>query len=338
MKSPLVFGDHSVAPGTRQTVSLPVASLYTHTPLMMTFEVINGREDGPCLFVSAAIHGDELNGVEIIRRLLKKKELARLKGALIAVPVVNLFGFLNQSRYLPDRRDLNRAFPGSRTGSLASQLARLFSDEIVEKSTYGIDLHTGSNYRANLPQIRAQLDDPETSRIAKVFGAPVMVNSNLRDGSLRQSVLEHEIPMLLYESGEALRLDDISIRVGINGIMRVMREIGMLPQRPRSKPSYDSFLARTSRWVRAPMSGMFRSKLKLGGIVKEGDRIGWVSDPFGTEDNVIHAPVDGLIIGMLHNPLVHRGDAVIHLACSDDLEIAEGVLESFEDDYSVNNE
>jgi predicted deacylase len=338
MKSPLVFGDQSVASGTRQTVSLPVARLYTHTPLTMTFEVINGREDGPCLFVSAAIHGDELNGVVIIRRLLRKKELTRLKGALIAVPVVNLFGFLNQSRYLPDRRDLNRAFPGSKTGSLASQLAHLFTEQIVEKSTYGIDLHTGSNYRSNLPQIRAQLDDEETARIARVFGAPVLINSNLRDGSLRQSVLEHNIPMLLYESGEALRLDEISIRVGVNGVMRVMREIGMLPKRARSKPSYEPFLARTSRWVRAPMSGMFRTRQKLGGIVKKGERLGSVVDPFGTEDNVVYAPVDGLIIGMLNNPLVHRGDAIIHLACSDDIGVAEVVLESFEDDYSINHE
>jgi len=335
MKSPLVFGKAVVESGARGIVELPVARLYTHTPLTMTFHVINGREDGPCLFVSGAIHGDELNGVEIIRRLLKRKAVEKLKGALIAAPVVNLFGFINQSRYLPDHRDLNRIFPGSKTGSLASQLAELFSAEIVDKATHGIDLHTGSNHRSNLPQIRAGLDDEETARIARAFGAPVIINADVRDGSLRQSVLDAGVPMLLYEAGEALRLDDVAIRVGVKGVLAVMREIGMLPQRVAARRSFEPFVARSRKWVRAPMSGMFRTKIKLGAVIEKGDRIGYVADPFGTEEEMVRAPVDGVVIGLLNNPLVHRGDAIVHIAVSGDLDTMEDVLDAFEDEYAV---
>ena len=210
-----IIAGTEVSPGTRRTLELPVASLYSHAPMTLPVQVVCGRHDGPRLFVSAALHGDEINGVEIIRRLLRLPSLKKLRGTLLAIPIVNVYGFVNRSRYLPDRRDLNRSFPGSVRGSMAARLADLFLKEIVDRCNYGIDLHTGAIHRENLPQIRANLDDEETARIARAFHVPLLLNSDLRDGSLREIAAERGIPMLLYEAGEALRFDERAIRAGV---------------------------------------------------------------------------------------------------------------------------
>ncbi len=190
MSETVEIGGVEIAPGSRKAIQIPVSRRASGAEVGLPVEIVNGRTPGPRLFLSAAVHGDEINGVEIIRRVLTRPALRSLRGALIAVPVVNVFGFVSLSRYLPDRRDLNRSFPGSATGSLAARLAGTFIREIVEKATHGIDLHAGAVHRSNLPQVRACLDDPETTRLARAFGAPVIINANLRDGSLRQSVLE----------------------------------------------------------------------------------------------------------------------------------------------------
>lgn len=227
-------------------VELEIPKLNSQNHLSIPVHVIHGRQPGPTLFLSAAIHGDELNGVEIIRSVLAKKVLAKLKGTLLAVPVVNAYGLIQESRYLPDRRDLNRSFPGSVSGSLASRLAHLCMQEIVERSTLGIDLHTGSNHRTNLPQIRANLDDPGTERLARCFGVPVLLNASLRDGSLRASACDRGVLILLYEAGEALRFNDIAIRAGVSGVFNVMREIGTLPPtRRRTEQKHEPFVARS---------------------------------------------------------------------------------------------
>jgi deoxyribose-phosphate aldolase len=261
--SSITIGNMTVEPGQRTSIDLDMGRLYTHMPTTMPVQVICGRKAGPILFVSAAIHGDELNGVEILRRLLRLPVLKRLRGTLIAVPIVNLHGFIQSSRYLPDRRDLNRVFPGSERGSLASRVAHLFMNEIVYRCTHGIDLHTGAVHRANLPQIRANLDDPETERLARAFGTPVILNAAIRDGSLREAASERDIPVLLYEAGEALRFDEFSIRGGVNGILRVMETLDMLPA-SRRKPPAEPHIARSSSWVRAPQSGLFRARVALG--------------------------------------------------------------------------
>jgi hypothetical protein len=280
----------------------------------MPVQVLCGKRDGPVLFVSAAIHGDELNGVEIIRRLLKVRGLKRIRGTLIAVPIVNLHGFINLSRYFPDRRDLNRSFPGSESGSLAARVAHLFMTEIVSQATHGIDLHTGAINRGNLPQIRGNLDDAETLELARAFGTPVILNSRLRDGSLRMAAMDHEIPILLYEAGEALRFDEVAIRGGVEGIVRVMRRLGMLP-RTRKKPPPTPVIARSSSWVRAPQSGLFRSYVRLGDrVVRDETVLGVVSDPFGEQEVDIPAEHSGIVIGRLNLPLVNEGDAVCHVA------------------------
>jgi len=305
----------TIAPGQRHTVELPVAKLYTHTSLAMPVHVINGRRSGPRLFVCAAVHGDELNGVEIIRRLLKLPTLKRLRGTLVAIPIVNVHGFLDRSRYLPDRRDLNRSFPGTEKGSLAARVANLFMQEIVEQCTHGIDLHTGAVDRANLPQIRAFLEDEETARLAQAFATPVLINANIRDGSLRQAALEKQVPILLYEAGEALRFDEVAIRAGVRGVVNVMRALEMLPpSRHVRKRPIRPVVARASSWVRAPESGILRAVTALGESVTKGGLLGVISDPFGELDEEITAPFDGVIIGRTNLPLVHEGEAVFHLA------------------------
>jgi len=295
-------------------------------------QVLHGTRPGPRLFVSAAMHGDEINGVEIISRLLQRLSLKRLRGTLIAVPVVNVYGFINQSRYLPDRRDLNRFFPGSEKGSLASRLAWLLMHEVVAHCTHGIDLHTGSNHRSNLPQIRADMNHPETRRLARAFGAPVTINAPVRDGSLREAVGSRGIPMLLYEAGEALRFDEIGIRVGVQGILAVMRTIGMLPESRRQRIPVEPLMALSSTWVRAPSSGILRTSIALGRQVMAKSLLGTIGDPFGEDSAQIQSPVDGLVIGRLNLPLVYQGDALFHIARFDEAADVEGVLEIFEAD------
>ncbi len=279
-----------------------MGKLYTHTEAIMPVQVICGRQAGPVLFICAALHGDEINGVEIIRRLLRLPALRRMKGTLMAVPVVNLYGFINQSRYLPDRRDLNRSFPGSAKGSLAARTARLFMNEVVSKATHGIDLHTGAINRYNLPQIRANLDDPETLILAKAFATPVILNAPLREGSLRQTAFEKNTPILVYEAGEALRFDEVSIRGGVNGILSVMRALEMLPK-SRKAGFKEPLVARSSSWVRAPQSGIFRANVKEGErVTRDQTLLGIVADPFGESEEEIWSPLSGIVIGLLKLP------------------------------------
>ncbi len=328
----------NVAPGKRATIALPVTKLYTHAPIEIPIHVMRGKQDGPRLFVSAAIHGDEINGVEIIRRLIKHAVLKRLRGTLVAVPVVNVHGLINHSRYLPDRRDLNRSFPGSERGPLASRLAYLFMKEVVDKCTHGIDLHTGAIHRANLPQIRANLDDDETGRLAKVFSVPVLLNATIRDGSLRQAAAEKGIPMLLYEAGEALRFDEVSIRAGVRGIVNVMRELEMLPPSKRKKTqSKEPMVARSSSWVRAPSSGIFRPVVALGARVEKEGLLGVIEDPFGEIEDPVHARYAGIVIGRINLPLVNEGDALFHIARFGKVDKAVATVEEFQELHEPEN-
>jgi predicted deacylase len=313
MADAFVLGGVEVPPGERRTIELPVGRRFTRAELSLPVEVVNGRRPGPRLFVCAAVHGDEIQGVEIIRRLLRRS-MRGLSGTLIAVPIVNVYGFIGLTRYLPDRRDLNRSFPGTEKGSLAARLAHLFLEQIVACSSHGIDLHTGAIHRSNLPQIRACLDQPETERLARAFGAPVILDSNLRDGSLRQAVMERGIPMLLYEAGEALRFDESSIRAGVRGVLGVMAALDMLPKTAKSRRRIEPFIARSSHWVRAPESGILRDRIRLGGAVCKDQILGMVADPLGREEFEVRASQDGVVIGRTVLPLVNQGDALYHVA------------------------
>lgn len=322
------FGGVTIKPGERASIELPMARLYTSNKMTLPVHVIHGRRQGPVLFVSAAVHGDEINGVEIIRRLLASKAMKDLRGTLLAIPVANPFGFIQRARYLPDRRDLNRSFPGSLKGSLAGRIAHLFMTEIVSRCDFGIDLHTGSNFRSNLPQIRACLDDPRTIELAKAFGAPIVVPSELREGSLREVVAALGKPVLVFEGGEALYFNESVIKTGLQGVIRLMRHTGLLPASKRAKHRESIVTDRTS-WVRAGMSGIFSRKVQLGDLVKKRALLGTLSDPLGDEREDIISPYTGVVIGQLNIPLAYEGDALIHLARVPDADEAEEALDEY---------
>ena len=303
----------TIAPGQLRRFELPVSRLATQTLVSLPVAVVNGIESGPVLWLSAAIHGDELNGVEIIAQILGKIDPKKLRGTIIAVSIVNVFGFIEQSRYLPDRRDLNRSFPGSENGSLASRLANLFVREIVDRSTHGIDLHTAAVHRINLPQIRANLEDQTTYQCAKAFGAPLMMHSNTRDGSLRQAATKRGIPVLLYEAGEALRFDPLAIKNGVSGILGVMNYLEMYQS--ESAPIVgESLESKNSKWVRASCGGMFHLEVNLGNKVTRRQELGYITNAFGERRVPVRASVNGIVISHIQNPLVNQGDAIVHIA------------------------
>lgn len=328
-RAPFRLNGSLVAPGTSQSIDIPVAQLYTHTPLHIPAYVVHGRREGPVLLVCAAIHGDEINGVEIIRRLMAMSTLRRLRGTLVAVPIVNIFGFLQQSRYLPDRRDLNRCFPGSEKGSLGARLAHLFKREILDRATHVIDLHTGAIHRSNLPQVRACLDHPETERMARAFGVPVVLNAPLRDGSLRSVAEQSGIPVITYEAGEALRFDELSIQAGVRGVMSVMRELGMLPRLKRLHAPIAPLIAKSSSWVRAELDGIMRPRVALGSRVNKGDVLATIGDPLGVREEKVISPYRGIVIGRLNIPLVNEGEALFHIARFNEVDQAEKDVREF---------
>jgi predicted deacylase len=232
---------------------------------------------------------------------------------VIAVPIVNVFGFVNQSRYLPDRRDLNRSFPGSKRGSLTAQLADLFMTEVVSRCEYGVDFHTGSDHRTNLPQLRVDLTVPGMWDLARAFGAPVVVHAPLRDGSLRSVCARRGLPLVVYEGGEAHRFNEGAIAAGVEGTIRVLSTLGMLPRRKVSEGATPVFVRRTI-WKRARRSGIVRIDVYPGQEVQRGEQIGTISDAFGARQRPVRAPIHGVVLGYTRNPIVSQGEALVHLA------------------------
>ncbi len=308
------IGTEEIARGARKTVELPISVLANNTPINLPVHVIHGAEPGPVLFISGVVHGDEVLGVEIVRRVTQHPALKRLSGTLLAVPIVNAFGFLNHSRYMPDRRDLNRSFPGSDQGSLASLLADLFMNEVVLRSEYGIDLHTAALHRSNLPQIRIAPDEPELMALAEQFSPPVILVSKLRDGTLRQCARDNGVKMLLYEAGEALRFDETAIEIGVRGILNVMASLNMIMPLRATKPVPAPAVSHSSSWLRAPEGGILRSAIDIGARVVKDAVIGEISSPLGDLSVAIIAEDDGIVVGRTNLPVVNRGDALFHVA------------------------
>jgi len=308
-----------------------------HTQATLSVQVIHGRRAGPTIFVSAAVHGDEITGVEVVRRLARSSALRRVAGTILLVPVVNTFGFIGHSRYLPDRRDLNRSFPGSPKGSLASRLAHLFLTEVVARCDYGIDLHSAAVYRDNLPQIRIDLGNARAKELAEVFAPPVIVDSNIREGSLRFAAGEMGVPVLVYEAGEGLRLDETSVRTGVTGVLRVMRHLGMIRKAAVSMSKVGSHVARRSTWQRAVEGGILLAKHSLGDFVRQNEPLGIISDPFGDWEAEVRASKAGLIIGRTNLPIVNQGDALFHIAELPKPVGADTVLTGWEEEIEVNS-
>lgn len=308
------IGSEDIAPGTRRSVDLHVSVLSNHTPMSLPVQVIHGKKPGPALFISGVVHGDEVMGVEVVRRLLNHPSVKDLSGTLLAVPIVNAYGLISHSRYMPDRRDLNRSFPGSDHGSLASVLADLLMREVVLRCNYGIDIHSAALHRMNLPQIRISPGDDDLLMLAQAFGAPVVLVSKLREGTLRQCALVRGVKVLVYEGGEALRFDETAIEAALAGTLRVMHRIGMLAKPEADGMPKPSTISHSSQWLRAPEGGIFRSARRIGHWVAANETIGVISDPFGQLEVAVMASDTGIIIGQSHLPVVNRGDALFHIA------------------------
>ncbi len=309
---PFIVAGQRVAPGTRRQINLPAGRLPSGTELSLRLQVLHGTELGPTIWMSGAIHGDEIVGVEIIRRVLETIDERELRGTIIAVPVVNVFGFVAESRYLPDRRDLNRSFPGSRRGSLASRLARLFVDNVLEPTEFGIDFHAGSDDRTNLPQIRGNLEDQETRRLATAFSAPLMIHAKTIKGSLRETAVKRGKRVLLFEGGEPRRFNPGPVQAGADGALRVLHALSMIEASPVSM--IESAEASSATWVRAPRGGIFHLQTRLGARVRRGELIGIITEPSGRGGREVRARASGMIMGHAVNPLVHQGDSLVHIA------------------------
>ncbi|MCB2175261.1 MAG: succinylglutamate desuccinylase/aspartoacylase family protein [Actinomycetales bacterium] len=308
----LPIGSVRVRAGTAAEVGLLITRLVTGGDVTLPVRVVHGRLDGPVVWLDAAVHGDEVVGVEVIRQVLRTLQPKRLRGTVIAVPIVNVLGFMTGDRYLPDRRDLNRSFPGSARGSLAARVAHLFMTEVVSKCSVGIDMHTGADRRANLPQIRADLDDPGTLELARAFGAPVILHARLRDGSIRHAAAESGARVLLYEGGENLRLDEYAVDAGVRGVRRVLAALGMTDPVVEDVPP--TLECRGSGWVRSRRTGIAHLDVELGQHVVVGERLGSVFDSYGKTLRTVRADRDGVVIGRANAPIVNPGDALVHIA------------------------
>jgi predicted deacylase len=303
----------AIARGTSETVETAVSELYDGTPLLFRVTVARGRSPGPTLFVMAALHGDEVVGVEVVRRLTGAIDCSRLSGDLLLVPVANPFGLLAKSRYMPDRGDLNRSFPGRRRGSATARMAHFLMREIVSRSDYGIELHTAASRRRNIPQVRADLERPGLRELAEAFGCPYVIHSRPPAGSIRGSADPERTAVILYEAGEILRVDEEYVREGYEGCLGVMRELGMLPRdeaAPRARP----VVLRQTSWVRSERGGLLTDRVALGQRVNRGEPLAAVALPHNGARHEVVAPHEGTVIGLATSPLVNPGDAVCHLA------------------------
>lgn len=329
---PICIGDQQFMPGDRGEVDLPIGSLIDYQPITMNVHVHRGKKPGPALLLTAGIHGDELVGVEILRRLLHSKRLRSIRGSLIIVPVVCMPAFLSRTRYLPDRRDLNRLFPGSPDGSLGGRLAATFAQEVVTRCDFAIDFHTGASGRPNLPQIRISPGEPRSMELAKAFKPPVILETGLREGSLRSVFSNLGIPSLLFEGGEAFRLDPAPVRFGLRGVYSVMQHLDMLPPSRRKKePKTRTVTASGTSWVRAPQGGLFTSLVELGNAVAPGTKLGLVGDPFGHHETPIISELEGVVIGINREATADEGDALFHIATFSNPERAEAHIQRSEE-------
>ena len=285
--------------------------LPTHTPMAVPVHVFRSSEPGPVLLLMAGLHGDEINGIEIIRKLLRGDHFKDLQaGSVIAIPIVNIISFLNGSRELPDGRDLNRCFPGSQTGSLGSRIAYDLMNQILPQVDFGVDFHTGGAKINNYPQVRCVFDDNRNLELARLFGAPFAVNSTYRDKTFRHEAAKKGKSILVYEAGESLRFNKLAINEGINGCLRLMKGLGMIAP---DVPEQETVMLTSTKWVRAAVSGLFRTTKKYGSHIEKNSVIGTIADPYGQSEEELIAPEDGFIIGINKQPVINEGDALIHI-------------------------
>ncbi len=327
---PLVIGDQRFLPGEEGVVELPIGQLVTNEMVHLTVWVKRGSKPGPRLLICGAVHGDEVNGVEVVRRVLVSKRLQHLSGDLIAVPVVNRPAFLARSRYLPDRKDLNRLFPGAAKGSFGARLAHVIKRELAAKCSHGIDFHTGAEDRPNVPQIRVSSHDPALIAFAKSFGSPIIIVSSVRDGSLRSEFTKAGKPMLMFEGGEASIVERMTVYLGVKGTFSAMEHLGMLPGEHADITPHPTVICSESWWERAPHGGVLSPAIELGWAVEKGRLLGRIGDPFSGRSYEVRSNRSGIVIGRTKQAVVDQGDALFHLAAAENLAEAEQAISSSE--------
>ncbi len=307
----MVINNQEILPGETKRINVKIAQLPSHSPIGMAITVSRALEDGPVLLLSGGLHGDEINGTEIVRRMIEYKLNVPKVGTTICIPIINVYGFIHFSRYVPDGKDVNRSFPGNKNGSLASRVAHYLMKDIIPKIDYGIDFHTGGAERTNYPQIRGVMTDPQNVRIAEAFYAPFTLHSSYRPRSLRQAASKMGKYILVYEGGESSRFDEFAISTGLDGVLRFMHFLGMSDHAPI--PEFVNQMVNHSSWVRARASGLLQLEVKIGEAVKKNQLLGHITDPFGDFKVPIKSPSTGFIIGLNNNPILHQGDAVMHI-------------------------
>ena len=303
-----------VAPGKSATITFEVAKLHTRNTLDVPIIIERSKKPGPTVLMTAGIHGDEVNGVEIIRQIIAKGINKPKIGTTICVPVINVFGFLNMDRLFPDGRDLNRVFPGSANGSLASRVAHFVMTELVPHVDFAMDFHTGGADRFNAAQIRIVKDDPSLTELAHVFGAPFIYYSQNLNKSFRNSCRKIGVPMLLFEGGKSFNISSNITNTGVNGAKRVLHHLGMLSNRFKvSKPKVKAVVIDDSKWLRAKYSGMFKVTVAINTFVEKGQVIGNITDPYGSFNYFVKAPNSGYIFNLNESPIIYQGDAIFHI-------------------------
>ncbi|WP_038032088.1 succinylglutamate desuccinylase/aspartoacylase family protein [Thermonema rossianum] len=302
-----------ILPGQFKRIDIEIERLPSHTLIDMPVFIYKGKAAGPTLLLTAGIHGDEINGIAILRRLIAEERLQPDAGTVIAIPLVNIYGFLQGSRTLPDGKDLNRSFPGAPTGSLARRIAHVLMNEIVPHIDFGVDFHTGGKALSNFPQLRCVFKETQNVALAKAFAPPFILNSGLIEGSFRKAAAKLGKPVLVYEGGESSRIDKLSVEEGIAGVMRLMHRMGMITGDPPPPAVYPTKVLQKTSWLRARTAGIFHSLVEYGDYVKKGQRLAEITDPYGSVRILVKAPHEGYIIGLNNNPVVNAGDALIHL-------------------------
>jgi len=307
----MIINKQEIQPGQSRLVHIGVSRLPSGTKINIEAHVFRSENPGPVMLVLGGVHGDEINGIEIVRRAVKSEMFNQLeKGSVIAIPVLNVFGFINFSRELPDGKDVNRSFPGNSKGSLASRVASALSKQILPLIDFGIDFHTGGASVYNYPQIRVSETDPSAIDLAMEFSAPYIIKTGLIHKSLRKECSKRAIPMLVFEGGESLRLDEFSIQEGLNGLKRVMNARGFSSERAKRQ---NNVVFSDHIWMRAPNPVLFSSLVKPGEHVKTDQKIGKITDPYGVKETYILSKKAGVIFGLNNRPVVNVGDALFHI-------------------------
>jgi predicted deacylase len=306
----MVINGIRIRPGQYINIEIAIARLPSHTLIHLPVFIRSSKEDGPVVLISGGVHGDEINGVVAVKKMLEENLFVPLKGTLIFIPLVNVYGFLSNSRTFPDGRDLNRSFPGNNKGSLASQIAHILTTQIIPNIDYGIDIHTGGRMLSNYPHVRVDFKDKKGLELAKAFGPHFIVNSPHIDKSFRKEAYKDKKSILVFEGGESMRLDDFAVEEAIGGTTRLLRYLGMIDETVLGN---DSLIVKESSWVRAKISGIFIPTIKLGDPVKKGQVIAKISDPYGQVKVPVKSTSKGFVIGLNNLPVINAGDALVHV-------------------------